>query len=304
MKVVPDASFGPFQICPVPGLRAHNPDDRQISGAPIDGLTGRRLRPRARGTAGRTSLVNQLHRVRNELPGGRTLCVIVVDMQGETEDRVWTPVIDAQLRVLERAEELQLDIYDVGMGLVRGEGENASLHRQPTTPRLDAFFTASARTTRIVKFLGNAVHGIEEGPGTLAYAASLGARDAEPGATRSPGASTPLTLEQRLRARRTGAAVVMGQEANQCVKSTIFGQNVPHDGGAFRRGYKSGLLDIGVSVISSFEVLFDSSDRLERIYEFELIDEGDRSGPATRSATAAATAWASGHASGPQEPQA
>ncbi len=293
MRILPDSSTGPFQIFPVSGRTAHNPDSKAVIGNSIDGLTGKRLRPRSRGSAGRTSLEKQLHHVQQELrEEGRTLCVIVVDMQGETEDPKWSPTIDAQLRVLERADELGLDIYDVGMGIRKKEGEGYRLHRQPTTPRLRRFFEKSLNTVRIVKFFGNAVRGIEEDANTLPYAKHVWTPDIPPGTTLPPGTPRPVSLEQFLRTNRAGGAVVLGQEANQCVKSTIFGQNIPHSGDAYFGGYKPGLLDIGVSVVSAFGVLYDTSGRLEPIYEFESIGEDEEWGPATASATRASTASA------------
>ena len=73
-------------------------------------------------------------------------------------------------------------------------------------------------------------------------------------------------LEAHLKEKKPNAAIVMGYDANQCVKATIFG-TVEHT--AAKRAALPGMLDF-CTVVTSRTILSSSTDKLDP--EYKLID--------------------------------
>lgn len=198
----------------------------------------------------------------------KTVCVVIVHMQsppgGQADQRGWRRQIDRQIPIIREAKKLGLDIFQA----LRAPDPT----RFATVPRLQGEIGQYTATMVFADLRGNALEA----------------------ASTNPAASATITLREMLRIRKVGAAIVMGQEIHACVRDTIFGQYY-QDLQTGDRHYSGGILDSGVSVLTSREILAPAEDGLTRstLYEFELETElVEALGPSPalqRSALAAAT---------------
>jgi hypothetical protein len=194
----------------------------------------------------------------------KTVCVIIVHMQGhggKDDQEAWRAQINRQISIIKEAKRLELDIFQTWR--TTGQTVKSAI---PTVPRLRKLIDTYSSSMIFGGPKGNALEGKEIERGNVKN----------------------FKLSHMLRIRNVGAAVVMGQEVHACVKDTIFGK-------IYDTIYSPGLLDLGISVVTSRDILAPSEDGTLRssLYEFEmeteLVEALSPSPALQRSALAAAT---------------
>ncbi|HEX7640074.1 MAG TPA: isochorismatase family protein [Burkholderiaceae bacterium] len=199
------------------------------------------------------SLEDQMLQIHQDGEAGST-CVIVIDMQakpGHTLNDGKTAynsasVIDNQVSVLEAAAAYGMHVVEIRIATELNSKNSDDgpevrvVHDDPTLPQLtDVMATVDkSRFVSIAKPFYNSFQG--------------------------------TTLEAELRERGITQAIVMGFDANLCVRNTIFGTPATvkyTKEGAVPVAYLAGLLDRGIPVLTSRVVLASSGGaRLESDY--------------------------------------
>jgi hypothetical protein len=225
---------GAFQLFPVAGVRAHNAHTGPTFQR-IAGLKGRHFEAPLSET-----LVRRIVRDGKEMLSEGETAVILIDMQGVATPKDWNDLVKQQRAVLGWANKLGLPIFEAR----RAQNFTDS----QTLPSLRAEVTKSSNGFEFVRLVGNALEGLDERGG--------------------------LRLRELLMAYEIGTAIVIGQESNQCVAATIFGQTLPAFTavGAGGERYAPGLLDAGISVVTSRQVLYPKG--LEPAFTFTDIGAG------------------------------
>lgn len=225
-----------FQLFPMEGLREHG--SRTGGTLPeIPGLLGRNMN-----TTLNSSLINFIVDDTRHTLRKSKVCVIVVDMQGDPPS-TWDPVIENQLVVLRSANRLNLPVFEAR----RATRENDS----PTVTRIREVMRANPGHMEFTRTPGNSLEGTDE--------------------------DGSVQFRELIQGLDIGTAIVMGQDANLCVANTIFGQEAPYFNVVppslavnprMRNRYAPGLLDVGISVLTSCDVTYTDSNQLDPIYTF------------------------------------
>lgn len=196
-------------------------------------------RPTTTFTSTNTSVTDHM----GTLNAGRT-AVMLIDMQSQGGDPTLADpsstggmanynhrsVHDNQISVIEAADELGIVLFNVTTGV----------GKQTLTSLSDHFSGNSQLVVNYRKVSNNAMD-----------------------ATGIQGSTLLELLEEKLGQQAPRNIVVMGFDANQCVKGTIFGSlGVPN----LHMAYKPGLLDLGFTVITSRTILASSHRPLEEEY--------------------------------------
>ncbi len=167
--------------------------------------------------------------------------VVLIDMQGDDVPQDWRMLVREQKSLLRIARNHDLPIF-----IAR---RVSAAHQPQTIPALSEEAGKSDVVMDFTRSPGNALEGIN--------------------------AATGAGLRESLLARFIGTVFVIGQDTNACVASTIFGQTLggmPGPNGPEPTRYLPGLLDVGISVVTSLALLHPK--RFEGAYTF--LDIGKR----------------------------
>ena len=171
---------------------------------------------------------------------GPNTAVLLIDMQAETTPTEWKRLVRNQLAVLKLANKRGLPVFEARRTL--------EFSQSMTLPVLKNEIAKSSDAYEFTRLPGNALEGMDARGG--------------------------LRLRETLLAYDIGTAIVMGQESNQCVAATIFGQLVSFTTakGMGPPRYLGGLLDAGISVVTSCAIIHPKT--LQPAYTF--VDIGKR----------------------------
>lgn len=219
---------GAFHLYPVAGVAQHNPHSGPGFRRIAD-LTGKDYGE----SLGPKLLARVIDDGARALRGPNT-AVLLIDMQAETTPKEWERLVRNQLAVLKLANKRGLPVFEAR----RTHDFSMSM----TLPILKDEIAKNRNAFEFARLPGNALEGMDARGG--------------------------LRLRETLLAYDIGTAIVMGQESNQCVPATIFGQLVG-DWSAQGQGpvrYRRGLLDAGISVVTSCAIIHPK--KLVPVYTF------------------------------------
>jgi hypothetical protein len=230
---------GAFHLYPVAGVDRHNPRPGLVFER-VANLTGKDYCE----SLGPKLLAGVIDEGARALKGPNT-AVLLIDMQETATPKEWKQLARKQLAVLELANKRGLPVFEARRTL--------EFSQSMTLPVLKNEIAKSSDAYEFTRLTGNALEGMDARGG--------------------------LRMRETLLAYDIGTAIVMGQESNQCIAATIFGQLFS---GRTAQGqepprYLGGLLDAGISVVTSRAIIHPKE--LEPAYTF--VDIGKQTDIAT-----------------------